>query len=102
MFFETDGERGDVPPRMRVKGSGSGTDAPAVTSVDSVTDHGTLTGTRAGDLELTVARVAGSPLDGGLTLAGRVGDSDELHMLATLRPRNRPSRRWRGSGYSSS
>lgn len=87
VFFETDGERVDVPPRMQVRGSGSGNYAPAVTSVDSVTDHGTLTVTRAGDLELTVARVVGSPLDGELTLTGRVGDSDELHMLAALRRR---------------
>lgn len=87
VFFEEDGERVDVPPRLRVKGSGSGTDAPVVTSVDSVTDHDTLTVTRAGDLELTVARVVGSPLDGEFTLTGRAADSDELHLLATLRRR---------------
>jgi hypothetical protein len=87
VFFEEDGERVDVPPRLRVKGSGSGTDAPVVTSVDSVTDHDTLTVTRAGDLELTVARVVGSPLDGEFTLTGRAADSDELHLLATRRRR---------------
>lgn len=87
MFFEKEGERVDVPPRMQVKGSGSGNVPPAVTSVDSVTDHGTLTVTRAGDIELTVARVVGSPLDGELTLTGRIGDSGELHTLATLRHR---------------
>ncbi len=87
MFFEQDGERVDVPPRMQVKGSGSGSDSPDVTSVDSVTDRGALTVTQAGDLELTVARVVGSALDGELTLTGRVGDSDEPHVLATLRRR---------------
>jgi hypothetical protein len=81
MLFEEGGERVDVPPRMQVMGSGSGNNPPAVTSVDSVTDHDTLTVTRAGDLELTVARVVGSPLEGELTLTGRVGDSDELHVL---------------------
>jgi hypothetical protein len=85
MFFEQDGERVDVPPRMQVKGSGSDNDPPVVSSVDSVTDHGTLTVTRAGDLELVVARVLGSGLEGELTLTGRVEGSDELHTLATLR-----------------
>ncbi len=87
MFFEQDGERVDIPPRMQVNGSGSDSDPPAVNSVDSVTAHGTLTVTRAGDLELTVARVVGSALDGELTLTGRVENSDELHVLATLRRR---------------
>jgi hypothetical protein len=85
MFFDQDGERAEIPPRMQVKGSGNVCDPPSVTSVDSVTDHGTLTVTRAGDLELTLARMLGTPLDGELTLTGRVGDSDELHMLASLR-----------------
>ena len=87
MFFEQDGERVDVPPRMQVKGSGSANNPPALTSVDSVTDRGTLTVTRAGDLELTVARVVGSALDGELNLTGRVADSDERLVLATLRRR---------------
>lgn len=87
MFFEHDGERVDVPPRMQVKGSGSGSEPPAVASVDAVTDHGTLTVTRAGDLELTVARVVGAALDGDHTLTGRVGESDEQLVLATLRHR---------------
>jgi hypothetical protein len=85
MFFEQDGERVDIPPRMHVNGSGTGTDLPAVTSVDSVTDHGTLTVTRAGDVELAVARVVGSALDGELTLTGRGQDFDEVHVLAALR-----------------
>lgn len=64
MFFEQDGERVSIPPRMQVKGSGN--DPPAVTSVESVTDQGTRTVTRAGAFELTVARVVGSALDGEL------------------------------------
>ena len=87
MFFEQDGERVDVPPRMQVKGSGSANNPPALTSVDSVTDRGTLTVATAGDLELTVARVVGSALDGELNLSGRVGDSDDRLVLATLRRR---------------
>jgi hypothetical protein len=85
MFFEQDGERVDVPPRMEVRGSGGAGELPEVTSVDSVIDEGTVTLVRAGDLELTMARVLGSPLDGGPTLTGRVGDSDEVKVLAGLR-----------------
>ena len=87
MYFEEDGERVDIPPRMQVKGSGSGNAPPTVTSVDSVTDHDTVTVTRAGDLELAVARVVGSALDGEFTLTGGLGNSDELQVLATLRHR---------------
>jgi hypothetical protein len=85
MFFEQDGERINVPPRMRVKGSGSLGDRPTVASVDSVTDAGTVTVVRAGDIELTLARVVGTPLDGTLTLTGTIADSDERLLLATMR-----------------
>jgi hypothetical protein len=85
MFFEQDGERVDVPPRMEVRGSGGAGELPEVASVDSVIDEDTVTLVRAGDLELTLARVLGSPLDGGPTLTGRVGDSDEVKVLAGLR-----------------
>jgi hypothetical protein len=87
MYFEQDGERVDVPPRMQVKGSGSGNEVPEVTSVDSVTDDGTLTVTRAGDLELAVARVVGSAIDGDFVLTGRVENMDESQVLASLRRR---------------
>lgn len=56
-----------------------------MTSVDSVIDDGTVTVIRAGDIELTLARVVGSPLDGALTLTGRIEDSEELLLLATMR-----------------
>jgi hypothetical protein len=85
MFFEQDGERIEVPPRMHVKGSGSLDERPPVTSVDSVNDEGTVTVIRAGDIELTLARVVGSPLDGTLNLTGRIADSDDLLLLATMR-----------------
>jgi hypothetical protein len=85
VFFEQDGERVDVPPRMQVWGSGSAGDLPEVGSVDSVVDKDTVTLVRAGGLELILARVLGSPLDGGFTLTGRVTDSDETSVLASLR-----------------
>jgi hypothetical protein len=90
MFFEQDGERIDVPPRMHVKGSASFGDRPAVTAVDSVLDSmvdegGAVTVVQAGEIELTVARVVGSPLDGMHTLTGHITDADELLLLATMR-----------------
>ena len=49
MYFEQDGERVDVPPRMRVRGSGSlGAAVPELTSIDSVTDEGTVTWSEPG------------------------------------------------------
>jgi Maltokinase N-terminal cap domain len=85
MYFEQDGERVDIPPRMQVHGSGTTGEAPDVTSVDSVTDEGMVTLVRAGDLELAVARVVGSPLDGEHTLTGWVGPAGEISVLASLR-----------------
>jgi maltokinase-like protein len=86
MYFEEDGGRVHVAPRMRVRGSGrDGAAVPEVTSVGSVTDEGTVTVVRAGDVELTLARVVGRPLEGASTLTGRVGDTGEQHVLAGLR-----------------
>jgi hypothetical protein len=86
MYFQEKGERVDVPPRMEVRGSGGpGTDLPQVTRVDGVTDEETVTLVRAGALQLAVARVVGSPLEGEFTLTGRVGDSGATSVLASLR-----------------
>ncbi len=85
MYFEQDGERVDVPPRMQVRGSGTpGAALPELTSIDSVTDQGTVTLVRAGDLKLTLARVVGSPVEGDHTLTGQVGDSGEPIVLASI------------------
>lgn len=85
VYLEQDGERVVVPPRMQVRGSGSETDVPDVTSVDSTTDEGTVTLVRAGDLTLSLARVLGAPLDGESTLTGEIGQSGETSVLASLR-----------------
>jgi hypothetical protein len=86
MYFEENGGRVDVAPRMQVRGSGSpGTDLPEVSRVDSVTDEDGVTLVRSGDLELVLARVVGSRLEGEATLTGRVGDSAETSVLASLR-----------------
>jgi hypothetical protein len=82
VFIDRDGERAEVPPRMQVRGSGGDGERP---EVDSVTDEGTVTLVRAGDIELALARVVGSPLDGEATLTGTIGDSEQTSVLASLR-----------------
>jgi hypothetical protein len=84
MYFEQDGRRIDVPPRMRVRGSGGGDDVRAVGSVDEVVDRGPVTLARAGGAELAVVRVVGTPLPDGPHLVGRVGDHGEPVVLAML------------------
>jgi len=86
MYFEQDGERVDVPPRVEVRGSGSeGTDVPAITEVEGVTEDGAVTTTRAGGLELSVARVLGTPLTGAHRLTGRIVGEDATLVLAVAR-----------------
>ncbi len=84
MFFEDAGQRIDIPARMQVRGSGDEPSGPDVTSVDRTTDDGAVTRVRAGDVELALARVVGTPLGEGPHLSGTVGD-DEPTVLAVLR-----------------
>jgi hypothetical protein len=84
MVIEKDGQRIDVPPRIRVHGSGSaGASVPAVTSVDSVVDDGQVTKVSAGGLSISVARVIGTPVSGSATLTGANDDGD-LGVLAAI------------------
>jgi hypothetical protein len=84
MYFEDGGERIDIPARMQVRGSGSETKAPAIGSVDSVQDDGDVTVVHAGEVEIALARVVGTPLGDGAHLSGTVGEADGL-VLAVLR-----------------
>jgi hypothetical protein len=84
MFIEEDGRRIDLPPRMRVQGSGDDADARPVAAVDAVRTEGDLTTTRVGALVLTLARLVGTPLTGDAVLTGRIGDDGEPLVLATL------------------
>jgi hypothetical protein len=71
---------------MRVRGSGSPEPTlPQAISIDSVVDDGPVTVVRAGDLNLTLARVVGARVEGDYTLTGQVGDSAETYVLAGLR-----------------
>jgi Maltokinase N-terminal cap domain len=85
MVVEREGRMVDVPPRVRVQGSGSvGTSVPAVSSVDSVHDDGPVTTVTAGPLTLSLARVLGTPVSGDATLTGTAGDQD-LGVLVAAR-----------------
>jgi hypothetical protein len=85
MVIELDGKQVDVPPRMQVRGSGApGAAVPEIGSVDQVAD-GPVARVSAGPVELTLARVVGSPLDGEASLTGRVGDDPTELTLAALR-----------------
>jgi hypothetical protein len=84
MVIERDGERIDVPARMQVRGSGSpGTPVPAITSVESVRDDGSVTTVEAGSVTIGLPRVIGTPVSGGATLTGETGGTD-LGVLAVL------------------
>ena len=85
MVIEHEGELVDVPARMRVRGSGSaGAEVPAISTVESVRDEGSVTTVSAGSVTISLARVVGAPLPGGATLTGTVGDQD-LGVLAAVR-----------------
>lgn len=85
MFFEEDGRRIEIPPRMVVRGSGDDADVTEIARVDSVTDDGAVTTVLAGPVDLALARIVGTPLGEGQHLEGTVGESDERIVLAVLR-----------------
>lgn len=85
MFFERDGQRVDIPPRMEVHGSGDSSDAPHVAQVEEVSDDETTTVVRADGFVLSLARVVGTPLGEGARLVATIGDDPEQHVLACIR-----------------
>jgi hypothetical protein len=83
-YFEVDGKRVTVEPRMNVQGSGDpDASAPVAGVIDDVRDDGPTTVTRCGDLELVVVRMVGTDIDVEQTLTGRWGDASGV--LAGLR-----------------
>ncbi|MGA8246452.1 MAG: hypothetical protein WB797_06065 [Nocardioides sp.] len=84
-YFEVDGERVVVEPRMTVHGSGSPDAAvPVTAAIDDVHDDGATTVTRSGGVELVVVRMVGTTIAAEQTLSGRWGDASGV--LAGLRP----------------
>ena len=84
MYFEDDGVRVDIPARMQVRGSGTESAAPTISTIDAVTDEGDVTVVRSGDVEIALSRVVGTPLGEGPDLTGTVGDGEST-VLAVLR-----------------
>jgi hypothetical protein len=82
-YFEVDGRREIVPPRMTVRGSGVGELDRREREITSVRDEGGTTVTRYGELELVVVRLVGTPIQAEQTLTARWGD--ESAVLAGLR-----------------
>lgn len=82
-YFEVDGERVPVEPRMTVQGSGHHDAAPPTGEITAVRDEAGTTVTRSGDVELVVVRRVGADLDTDETLTGRWGDVSGV--LAGLR-----------------
>jgi hypothetical protein len=74
-YFEVDGRREPVAPRMSVHCSGSSdVDLSGISSVDDCHDDGPTTVVRCDDIELVVVRVVGTSIGAEETLTGRWGD----------------------------
>jgi hypothetical protein len=82
-YFEIDGEKVMVEPRMTVQGTGSDAASPTTGAIDDVRDEGPTTVTRTGGVELVVVRIVGTDIDAAETLTGRWGDASGV--LAGLR-----------------
>ena len=83
LTIEQDGRMVTLDPTCRVRGSGTATEAVTVDTV-SVLDAGDPTVTRAGDLELVLARVVGTAVHGEQTLTAQWGAHEPV-VLAVAR-----------------
>jgi hypothetical protein len=83
-YFEVDGRREVVPPRMTVRGSGLDGLDQRDRRVTGVRDESGTTVTRYGDVELLVVRLVGTAIEAEGTLTGRWG-GDGSAVLAGLR-----------------
>jgi hypothetical protein len=75
-----------LDPTCRVSGSGTASEATTADTV-GVVDPGDPTVIRAGDLELVVARVVGTPVSGEQTLTAQWGGHDPVVLAAARRAR---------------
>ncbi len=87
--IEHDGSMVRLDPTCRVEGSGAADTRLAVEAV-TVLDHGNPTRVAAGDHELLVARVVGTPLAGAEHLTARWGEAAH-GVVAALSPIHRSS-----------
>jgi maltokinase-like protein len=86
LTIEQDGRLVTLDPTCRVSGSGTASEATTADTV-RVVDPGDPTVTRAGDLELVVARVVGTPVSGEQTLTAQWGGHDPVVLAAARRAR---------------
>ncbi len=84
LTLEEDGRIVRFDPTCRVSGSGTSADGVRAASVDLV-DDGNPTVTSAGDLDLVLARVVGTPVDGDQTLTAQWGDHPPVVVAAARR-----------------
>jgi hypothetical protein len=84
LTIEQDGRMVTLDPTCRVSGSGTATEAAVVDTVD-VVEAGNPTVTRAGDLELVLARVVGTAVDGEQTLTAQWGAHEPVVLAAARR-----------------
>ncbi len=84
LTMEQDGEIVTFEPTCRVIGSGSASDGVRVDTV-TLADAGDPTVSRAGDLELVLARVVGTPVEGDQTLTAQWADRAPLVVAASRR-----------------
>jgi hypothetical protein len=84
LTMEQDGEVVTFEPTCKVSGSGSASDGVRVDTV-TVRDPGDPTITRAGDLDLVLARVVGTAVEGHQTLTAQWGDHGPVVVAAARR-----------------
>ncbi len=83
MVVEIDGEQVDVPPRMRVRGTGSEELTPTPVALGHAVDDATSTSVLVDGRPLVLSRILlpGTVADG---LVGHLGDDPTTYVLATL------------------
>ncbi len=84
LTMEENGEIVRFDPTCRVSGSGTSSAGVRASSV-SLLDSGNPTVTRAGDMDLVLARVVGTPVDGDHTLTAQWGDHAPAVLAAAAR-----------------
>ena len=85
LTIERDGQKVTLDPTCWVSGSGTPTAEPVLAHEVELVDSGDPTITRAGDLELVLARVVGTAVSGEETLTARWGDHEPVVVAAARR-----------------
>ena len=84
MFFEQDGQRVDVPPRMTVRGTGSEDLAPSPVVLGHAVDDGASTSVLVDGVPLVLHRILTPGTADEDALVGRIGEDPTSYVLAAL------------------